>query len=120
MEKTDVNLALVDDRTRLLMTTVVGGENRHQTYWSASDVDAFVSILAKLRADMRDEVPHTRDAGGGSTAPIDPVMTVARSEKAEDLILSVRHPGLGWVNWRSTPQHVKTFMFELLECLKRA
>ena len=43
-------------------------------------------------------------------------MSVMRADG--DLVLSMRHPGLGWVDWRLTPRHVKAFMFEMLEHLK--
>lgn len=118
MEKIDVNVRLVEDGGRLAMTTLVGGEPRFETFWSAADVDGFVALLAKLRGDMRDPVAATHDAGSRPALPVDPKMSVARAEQAGDVVLSVRHPGLGWVDWRLTPPHVKAFMFEMLECLK--
>jgi hypothetical protein len=69
---------------------------------SATELEALISQLSKLREQMTPEVPRTL----GSTIPqgfSDPVWASVSHEMAPERILPIRHPGIGWISFLFSP-----------------
>jgi hypothetical protein len=88
-----LRLAAGDDLRFSLLT-------EHQTHGEASlsagDVEMLIRTLSEMRERMTPEVPRQLPSGPMS-GPHDPIWAVPGHPKAPDKLLTIRHPGIGWL-----------------------
>lgn len=70
----------------------------------APELEECIAMLSQARAMLADQVPEDLDFGTRLTALVDPRWRHPGSQPPEGKVLSLRHPGLGWITF-VFPEH---------------
>lgn len=89
---------LNDDGTVALS---IGSES---TSFSAQELDEQIARLARIRAQMAEKVPEKPPVV--ETVIFNPQYFIRTDNMTKAALLSVRHGGLGWLNFELPPQEV--------------
>ena len=96
-DRVGVDYALSADRLELRVA-INSGEESLAMLLDAGDLDQFISTLASHRARMADEHPSVLDPGTRQAVTVDPKFGVVTTGGPPGLrIMTVRHPGFGWL-----------------------
>lgn len=71
----------------------------------AADLGAIIEALSQARQSLAEEVPRELDPGTRLHAVINPVWRA--EEHPEGALLSLRHPGLGWLHAVFPPKEAR-------------
>lgn len=85
-----------------------------QATLSATEIDALISALALYRAHLQPEVAPRLASTTGPFHPVpDPAYFIGPEALTGDVLMHLRHPGLGWLSFL-LPRHEASRMAELL------
>jgi hypothetical protein len=79
-----------------------------------SDIDALITRLAHFRAAMAPEIPRSGSNPRDISTVHDPLWILHAPLVAEDKLLLVRHPGLGWMMFKLPPSEAAKLGHALL------
>jgi hypothetical protein len=97
-KKPRLNAVLSPDRKALIITYADSFGASFTFLLSASEVTEFCEMLGNTRSLASPEVPREHPSHY-STVVNDPPMAVQFSEKEDRKLLSIRHPGFGWLSF---------------------
>ena len=90
---------LSDDRLTVTLEIHVRGEPLAHAIFEAPELEEFISGLAETRRQMAELVPADIDPGSRMVTLVDPAWQYPRSPHESGKVLSLRHPGLGWLTF---------------------
>jgi hypothetical protein len=77
---------------------------------NASDVADLIESLGRVRTGMRPEVPRDPKLGAVVSTVADPRFWVAPEGMVGGVLLSLRHPGLGWLYFQIPSAEIETLV----------
>jgi hypothetical protein len=94
-------LEISDDRTRLRMH-FPGTRDSSRSFameYTSGEIDQILYELATVRAHMANEHPLELRELQGAQGVVNPACRLSTDDATGDVVLSLRHPGLGWLHF---------------------
>lgn len=88
-----------EPREHVVVQTEEDGKPLAHVYFDGATAEQHAHNVAKWRALLKDEVARDLDPGSRLEAIVDPVWRVSGHRVPEGRILSLRHPGFGWLSF---------------------
>ena len=107
MAKVQLMWRLPDDRSSVTLEMHVDGDPKAHMITDAPGLEAIVSDLAKVRAQMVEEVTPDLDVGMRLEAIADPRWRTEPHHPLGASMLALRHPGHGWVSFLLPPTEAR-------------
>ena len=118
MEKVELRFRLFDGGERVEMMTAVDGDPKIQTRWSADDIDGLIRVLSSLRGDMSTGVALERSGPNKAHEVAKPRLAMSKGGEDGSIVLSLRHPGLGWIDYKFSRDGLADMLSGMVAVLK--
>lgn len=100
-EKAACYATITDNRTAASLHVEVDGIHVGQFDMDAPELDALIAQLGKIRSMLVDQVPAELDPNArlqGTATPVYRICNI-RNRERDEIALSLRHPGYGWLTF---------------------
>ena len=102
MSKTNqiqLNVQLASNKATIIITVMQRSVALSSAVMESPELDTFIALLSANRAMMADPIPMEQEPTGRTVALYDPVWRarIPRVAPKPGVLLTLRHPGLGWI-----------------------
>jgi hypothetical protein len=116
MARIAIHCAATEDREQVVIEIRDGDRGLAHAILDASDTEALIRRLGQLRAALNDPVPGELDPGARIEFANAPAWKVPDTHSGpSDLVLALRHPGLGWLGFLLEAERAKEIGTALIE-----
>lgn len=99
-------VGLAEERDRVVLEMRENGIALGHILYEAPELESLIRIIANQRAGLLDPVSPELDPGSRLEVIPDPAWATRRPKdpgRERDVVLALRHPGLGWVSFLLPP-----------------